>query len=102
MQKTHVLQPVKLFATGFNNPRGLKFGPDGNLYVAEAGLGGTHNTIDICPKLQVDPVAGGPFLGSPTGGRISRVSPKGVRTTVTENLPSTISILRWIFWAWRM
>ena len=32
---------VSVFATGFNNPRGLKFGPDCYLYVAEAGLGGT-------------------------------------------------------------
>ena len=31
------LSNVSVFAEGFNNPRGLKFGPDGNLYVAEGG-----------------------------------------------------------------
>ncbi len=82
---------VSVFATGFNNPRGLKFGPDCHLYVAEAGLGGTNSTADICPELQVGAAAGGPFTGSPTGGRISKVDPTGQRTTVTENLPSTMS-----------
>jgi len=28
---------VRVFAPGLVNPRGLKFGPDGYLYVAEAG-----------------------------------------------------------------
>ncbi|HTE27763.1 ScyD/ScyE family protein [Flavitalea sp.] len=82
---------VSVFASGFDNPRGLKFGPDCYLYVAEAGLGGTTNTSDICPEIQPSAAAGGPFLGSPTGGRISRVNAKGQRTTVTDKLPTSIS-----------
>ena len=42
---------VKVFATGLNSPRGLKFGPDGNLYVAEAGLGGTNSTVGTCDQV---------------------------------------------------
>jgi glucose/arabinose dehydrogenase len=77
---------VKVFATGFNNPRGLKFGPDGNLYVAEGGLGGNLSTIGQCDQV-VFPV--GPYAGSTTGGRISKVTPDGVRTTVTDQFPSS-------------
>lgn len=32
---------VTVVAQGLNNPRGLAFGPDGQLYVAEAGTGGS-------------------------------------------------------------
>ena len=34
---------------GLTNPRGLTFGPDGNLYVAEAGTGGSQTPADIDP-----------------------------------------------------
>ena len=60
---------TKVIATGFNNPRGLKFGPDGLLYVAEAGIGGTNSSN--CTPQVVPPV--GPYTGSDTGSRISRV-----------------------------
>ncbi len=79
---------ISLFATGLNNPRGLKFGPDCKLYIAESGLGGTENSDKQCPQL-VPP--DGPYLGSTTGGSISRFGSDGVRITVSDKLPTAIS-----------
>jgi hypothetical protein len=75
---------VSVFATGLNNPRGLKFGPDGNLYVAEGGAGGTTSSIGSCTQV-VAPV--GPYTGGFTA-RISKIAPDGALTTVADNLPS--------------
>jgi len=75
---------VSVFAMGFNGPRGLKFGPDGYLYVAEAGLGGTKSTIGQCPQVPTPP---GPYFGGRTA-RILKVAPNGQPTTVVDRLPS--------------
>jgi glucose/arabinose dehydrogenase len=81
---------VHPFASGLNYPRGLKFGPDGNLYVAEAGAGGTISTAGLCPQVEFVP---GPYHGGYTA-RISKISPDGQTvTTVADNLPSAVEAL---------
>ena len=86
---THAAQ-VSVFATGFNNPRGLTFGPNGDLYVAEGGLGGSHSTVGKCRQASG---AAAPYTGSTNnpvlGGRISKVTPGGVRSVVVRGLPSS-------------
>lgn len=76
---------VSVFASGLNNPRGLALGPDGNLYVAEGGAGGTLSTVGMCTQV-VAPV--GPYTGGFTS-RISKITHDGTRTTVADNLPSS-------------
>ena len=76
---------VSVFAEGLDNPRGLEFGPDGALYVAEGGQGGT-NATDASQCDQVVPPIG-PYTGGPTA-RISMIDADGNRTTVAEGLPS--------------
>ena len=79
------------FATGLDHPRGLKFGPDGYLYVAEAGTGATSITGHIsCVALQPPPFFS-PIYGSPTGGRVSKINASGMRTTVVSDLPTSTS-----------
>src|SRR6476620_9006523 len=68
---------ASVFATGFNNPRGLAFGPDGSLFVAEGGTGGTTSTDGQCEQV-VPPI--GPYTSGMTA-RISKIAPDGSVTT---------------------
>jgi sugar lactone lactonase YvrE len=77
---------MTVFATGLTNPRGLTFGPDGYLYVAEGGPAtNSLSTIGQCDQV--------PDAGPYTGGfnsRILKISPDGSQSTVVaQNLPSS-------------
>lgn len=78
-------QTVTTIATGMNGPREMKFGPDGALYVAEAGTGGPNTPCEVVPVV-------GPYHGGPTA-TVSRISPDGERTVVVSGLPSAMSSL---------
>jgi hypothetical protein len=77
---------VTTVATGLTNPRHLHFGPDGALYVAEAGIGGDTRAT-TCPPVDNQFSQPGPY-GAGFTGRISRILPSGRRETVADHLPS--------------
>jgi hypothetical protein len=82
---------VTRFASGLQYPRGLKFGPDGILYVAEAGEGPASNLAPAgCEP--AGPVVS-PYRASATGGRISMIDASGTRVTLTASFPRAINAL---------
>lgn len=76
-----------VIASQLNGPRGLKFGPDGLLYVALAGTGGTTSTRGICTQV---PAPVGPYTGGPSAS-IVKIDSQGKMTNVATGLPSTVS-----------
>lgn len=76
---------ASVFAKGLNNPRELQFGPDGSLYVAEGGTGGSNSTKGQCTQV-VPPV--GPYTGGGTAS-ISRIFANGLAVPYAQNLPSS-------------
>jgi hypothetical protein len=69
---------IREVMSGLASPRGMAFGPDGNLYVAEAGRGGNGPSIVLGTGQQA-------FYGT-TGG-LSRLR-NGVQERVISGLPS--------------
>jgi hypothetical protein len=78
---------VTPYAEGLTNPRGLTFGPDGHLYVAEAGTGGDDVATDE-PGCEAEFNVYSPYFAGDTG-RVTRVLADGTMQTVAANLPST-------------
>jgi hypothetical protein len=85
---------VTVFASGLNNPRGMAFAPDGALYVAEAGTGGSATTdgndvdtaeSETSPCRQVP--AAGPYKGG-FSSDILRIDRHGEKVVV-GGLPSS-------------
>jgi hypothetical protein len=68
-------------ASGLVNPRGMTFGPDGTLYVAEAGNGGARE-VELGRKR--------PHLVGRTG-RVSSIAPGGTPTPLIQELPSIVT-----------
>jgi glucose/arabinose dehydrogenase len=80
LQVTSV-RPLEVVASGLIKPRGLTFGPDGTLYVAEAGNGGSQ-LVDLG---WIRPHAIG------RSGRLTRVGPDGSQSTLADGLPAIIT-----------
>jgi DNA-binding beta-propeller fold protein YncE len=69
-----------------SSPRGLAFGPDGRLYVAEAGTGGTLVPSDT-PECPTNINIYSPYTAG-YSGRVLRVLADGTKQTVADRLPS--------------
>jgi len=74
----------EVIASGLTNPRNLHFGPDGALYVAEAGIGGELEPTCEPADNMFQPYRGG------YSARISKIMPDGTRQTVANGLPGFV------------
>ncbi|MCC2962669.1 ScyD/ScyE family protein [Massilia sp. IC2-278] len=77
----HAAPQVEVVATGLNNPRGLAFAPNGQLFVAEAGSGGNGRCLVL---------ADGRTACYGETGALTRVDPRGVNPPkrIITGLPS--------------
>lgn len=68
-------------ATGLNNARGITFGPDGNIYVGETGLGGTGNC-------QGSPSTAGQLICAGNTGSVTKISADGQQSRIFNGFES--------------
>ncbi len=73
-------------AAGLNGPRGIAFGPDGAMYVAEAGTAGTLSTAGVCTQVAA-PI--GPYTGGTTA-TITKIQ-NGKTSVLAKGLPSAVN-----------
>jgi PEP-CTERM motif len=66
---------------GLNNARGITFGPDGNIYVGETGLGGNGNC-------QPSPSTAGQPICAGNTGSVTRISPNGTQDRIFDGFQS--------------
>ena len=72
---------AQVIARGLKNPRGFTWGPDGALYVAEAGTPPPGFTPATSPSGRSAPVV------TNRNGRISRIAPGGAPQTIVDGPP---------------
>lgn len=77
-----------VIASGLDAPRGIKFGPDGDLYVAQSGTGGTNTTTQNQCQQVPGPV--GPYAGGNTGS-IIKINRAGKVSVVATGFPSSVA-----------
>ncbi|MDX2089121.1 MAG: ScyD/ScyE family protein [Kofleriaceae bacterium] len=77
---------METYATDLTNPRGLTFGPDGSLYVTQAGSGGTL-TATGAPDCPININIYSPYTAGYSGS-VVRIRPNGTKQVVASGLPS--------------
>lgn len=78
----------EVFADGLQYPRGFDWAPNGDMYVAEAGAGGSNTTTaEQCAQV-VPPL--GPYSNGPTS-RISRIDRHGHVSVFATGFPSDLN-----------
>lgn len=72
---------LSVVADGISNARGISFGPDGSLYIAEPGIGGDGN-CQPSPSTLFQPICAG------NTGSLVRVTPDGQQERLFNNFQS--------------